>query len=244
MRRLFDLRFFSSSRNQPPSGRDSPDMDFLEMDFDPGDSDDDLASERQQQVQQPAQQPPNSEPHQPVVHAEVEPEHLLDFAGGGSDGDNEVSVQPEVTVTLSALSADEVAAMSMLSPAENAPMERPKCISFSLADDLDEFFRQVVEKEAVSSAPLQSPAEHNSAAESCMVRSLSLNSPIARQQFLARLDPCMVRGESDPGSSLVGGARNKRRHSGEGGVLCQSSSSSSGTTVVCGIVVEQPPRNL
>jgi hypothetical protein len=113
------------------------------------------------------------------------------------------------------VSGDAAAATTFQNEIGSFSAERPNCIVH-----LDENF------DGISSAPLQSPAEHN--VENCMVRSQSLNSPIARQQFLARLEPCMVRGESDPGSILVGGPRNKRRHSGEGGVLCHSSSSSSG----------------
>ena len=175
----------------PPSGRDSPDMDFLEMDFDPGESDEDFAMPPEQR-QQRAQ------------------EQQLDVASSNADIPHPIEDTPTT----------DGAAAALPNGVENVP-ERPNYLV-----DVPENF------DGISSAPLQSPAEHS--IDNCMVRSQSLNSPLARQKFISRLEPCMLRGESDPGGGLVGctGPRNKRRHSGEGGALCHSSSSSSGMSDV------------
>lgn len=162
------------SRTQavPASGRDSPDMDFLEMDFDPGESDDESGL-------------PNKQNNN-ILQAESLQDH-----------------QSEEEIIDGAC-----AVVSNVEP----KVERPTCLV-----EIDDHF------DGMASAPLQSPAEQSS---NCMVRSQSLNSPLVRQHFTtSRLEPCMVRGESDPGN----GPRNKRRHSGEGGALCHSSSSSSST---------------
>jgi hypothetical protein len=157
-------------------------MDFLEMDFDPGESDEDFAMPPEQRQQQ---------------------QHQLDIA---------TAVLPQ---EIEHTPTDDSAA-TLPNGVEKVP-ERPNYLV-----DVPENF------DGISSAPLQSPAEPS--IDNCMVRSQSLNSPLARQKFISRLEPCMLRGESDPGGGLVGcsGPRNKRRHSGEGGALCHSSSSSSG----------------
>ncbi len=178
----------------PPSGRDSPDMDFLEMDFDPGESDEDF-------VMPPERLRQDFDSH-------LRP---LDDAGRAA-----------AVVDSDALDTEGAAASPIV--LSNFTVEKTERPNYLAAIENDTF-------DGIASAPLQSPAEHigncnlvdNSL--SCMVRSQSLNSPLARQQFISRLEPCMVRGESDPGG---GGPRNKRRHSGEGGALCHSSSSSSG----------------
>ena len=182
----------------PPSGRDSPDMDFLEMDFDPGESDEDF-------VMPPERQRQDFDSH-------LRP---LDDTGGAA-----AVVDSDDCIAEGAAAAASDIVLS------NFTVEKTERPNYLVAIDNDTF-------DGISSAPLQSPAEHigssnlvdNNSSLSCMVRSQSLNSPLARQQFISRLEPCMVRGESDPGG---GGPRNKRRHSGEGGALCHSSSSSSG----------------
>lgn len=191
-------------------------MDFLEMDFDPGESEDEEASnvtDRHQQQQEDRCRPQTDEEREPQA-AEI---HLLDVAAGGVETHDD----PILVTTMTSDQNDvnlAAAAIAMLPNDVDDLASQPSNYQSEISDNFD----------GIYSAPLQSPAEHP--VDNFMVRSQSLNSPLARQQFLSRLEPSMVRGESDPGTMLMGGARNKRRHSGEGGILCNSSSSSSGLT--------------
>ena len=107
----------------PPSGRDSPDMDFLEMDFDPGESDEDFCMP-ERQLPQPEYQPEAEQQQQPPQQQPV----IVDENG----------------------TAAAAAAACLEAQPEVVEPERP-----SYLVELDDTF------DGVSSAPLQSPAEHS-----------------------------------------------------------------------------------
>ena len=197
-------------------GRESP--DFLEMDFDPGDSEaeSDVVVDRQQQQQQ------------------HEGDDLFSFQGSNGAAPPDHSACDD--------EAENRQRQLLLTAAADSNFERPHELHLQVDHDHfhngagaerseeednfalpEEFSSQqpaaallLLNANGMTSAPLQSPAADLASLCATMTRSRSLNSPLSSCPAAA-----------SAGADLLGGlgSRNKRRHSGEDG-LCASSSSS------------------